>query len=403
MKLAVHTLRTDSMTELLDHHELHRLLEAEISRSERHLEPMSLLIVSVRDTGSRGDASGQPTDDATLKELITFFRDALRSYDIVSGYREGEFVIILAGTGKADALAVADRLRSLVDDARLHPRNRTLAISAGIATYPNDACQHMQLLAKADHALREARIMGGNWVRTTEQELALMNTYRAKRGYFLCKRCMDIILSVLLLIITLPIQLAVALLIKLDSPGPVLYSQGRVGLRRQSSRGRKGWEIGTFSLYKFRTMYHNAPQGPHRAQVKAFTNSRSAPQTGRDHREAMVKLTDDARVTRVGKLLRKTSLDELPQLINVLRGDMSLVGPRPVPLYEVSEYKGWHRQRLTVPAGVTGLWQVRGRSRVPLDEMVGMDMEYIRNQSLWLDLKILLLTIPAALSGRGAV
>lgn len=400
--MATHAVRTESMTGLLDHEELHRLLKAEISRSERRLEPVSLLMVSVRDTGSGSVNSGEPVDNATLKELTTTVRNALRSYDTVTDYGESEFAIILAGTGKADALAVADRLRSLVDDTGPHLRDGTFAISAGVATYPSDACHYLQLLAKADHAVREARTLGGNLVRTTEQELALTNVYLSKRGYFLCKRCMDIVLSAALLTITLPIQLVIGLLIKADSAGPILYSQGRVGLRTRSSRGRKGWEIGTFNLYKFRTMYHNAPQAPHRAQVRAFTSGRAVSQTQRARRETMAKLTQDARVTRVGKLLRKTSLDELPQLINVLRGEMSLVGPRPVPLYEAAEYTGWHRQRLTVPAGITGLWQVKGRSIVPLDEMVRMDMEYIRNQSLWLDLKILLLTIPAALSGRGA-
>jgi diguanylate cyclase (GGDEF)-like protein len=402
MKLAVHAVRTDGMTELLDHQALHRLLKAEISRSERYLQPMSLLIVSVRDTGYRGDRSGQAADETTLDELVTMFRDSLRSYDIVADYRHGEFAIILGGTAKSDALAVADRLGSLADDARLQHRDPTLTISAGVATYPNDACQHTQLLAKAAQALREARTQGGSLVRTTEQELSLMDAYRARRRYFLCKRIMDIILSTVLLMVTLPIQLAVALLVKVDSPGPILFRQGRVGLKRQSSKGRKGWEIGAFRLYKFRTMYHNAPQAPHRAQIRVFTSGGPLPRTDRDRRQLMLKLTDDTRVTRVGKLLRKTSLDELPQLINVLKGEMSLVGPRPVPLYEAAEYDGWHRQRLTVPAGMTGLWQVRGRSRVPLDEMVAMDLEYIRNQSLWLDLKILLLTIPAILSGRGA-
>jgi lipopolysaccharide/colanic/teichoic acid biosynthesis glycosyltransferase len=114
------------------------------------------------------------------------------------------------------------------------------------------------------------------------------------------------------------------------------------------------------------------------------------------------KLTDDPRLTRVGKVLRRTSLDELPQFFNVLKGEMSLVGPRPVPLYEVAEYKEWQRERLAAMPGMTGLWQVKGRSRVSFDEMVRMDIEYTRNRSLCFDLKILLLTIPAVLSGEGA-
>jgi lipopolysaccharide/colanic/teichoic acid biosynthesis glycosyltransferase len=114
------------------------------------------------------------------------------------------------------------------------------------------------------------------------------------------------------------------------------------------------------------------------------------------------KLSNDPRVTRVGHILRKTSLDELPQLVNVLKGEMSLVGPRPLPTYEVAEYQAWHRERLAALPGITGLWQVQGRCEVTFEEQVQMDIEYVRNQSLWQDIKILLSTIPAVVSGRGA-
>ena len=114
------------------------------------------------------------------------------------------------------------------------------------------------------------------------------------------------------------------------------------------------------------------------------------------------RLIDDPRVTRIGRILRRTSLDELPQLFNVIRGEMSLVGPRPVPLYEVAAYQPWQRERLAALPGITGLWQVRGRCELSFEDMVRLDVEYIRNQSIWLDFKILSLTIPAVLSGRGA-
>jgi lipopolysaccharide/colanic/teichoic acid biosynthesis glycosyltransferase len=124
---------------------------------------------------------------------------------------------------------------------------------------------------------------------------------------------------------------------------------------------------------------------------------------GREATTAAYKLGADPRITRVGKFLRKSSLDELPQLINVLRGEMSLVGPRPVPEYEVLEYReAWHHERLATLPGITGLWQVKGRGQVPFEDMVRLDLEYIQRQSLWLDLAILLFTVPAVLSGRGA-
>jgi lipopolysaccharide/colanic/teichoic acid biosynthesis glycosyltransferase len=159
------------------------------------------------------------------------------------------------------------------------------------------------------------------------------------------------------------------------------------------------WEIREFPCYKFRSMVQHADPSAHQQFVKAFAEGRVEPSQAGHTR---FKLTDDPRVTRVGRVLRKTSLDELPQLVNVLKGDMSLVGPRPVPAYEVAEYRAWHRERLAALPGITGLWQVNGRCQVSFDDMIDMDIEYVRNRSLRLDVKILLLTIPAVLSGRGA-
>ena len=317
-------------------------------------------------------------------------------------YGEDGFAVMLVETNKMDAVSTANRLRRMVEETSFEHHgtlpHETLTINIGVAAYPTDAGKTVELVAKAEQALYEAKRLEGNLVRTAGQgqDLTPTRIYQEKRLYFLCKRGMDIILSLLMLIITLPLFLLIALLIKLDSPGPIVFGQGRVGLRR--SRGkRREWETGIFNCYKFRTMYHHVGQGPHYACIKAFAEGELA-----SNGEAMFKLTDDPRVTRVGKVLRKTTLDELPQLFNVLRGEMSLVGPRPVPLYEVAEYKEWQRGRLTVLPGLVGLWQVNGRSSVSFDEMVRMDIEYIRNQSLWLDLKILLLAIPAVLSGKGA-
>jgi exopolysaccharide biosynthesis polyprenyl glycosylphosphotransferase len=195
------------------------------------------------------------------------------------------------------------------------------------------------------------------------------------------KQMMDILLASVLLLAGLPLYLLIALLIKLSSPGPVLFRQQRSGLN-----GRP------FTLYKFRTMVTNAEQLKHEL---AAMNEMTGP---------VFKVSNDPRVTAVGRLLRKYSLDEFPQLYNVLRGEMSLVGPRPLPVDEVRRFHDLaHRRRLSVKPGLTCLWQISGRSEVrDFREWVRLDLEYIDNWSLWLDLKILWRTVPVVLTGAGA-
>lgn len=224
-------------------------------------------------------------------------------------------------------------------------------------------------------------------------------THQQRRFYFACKRLLDILIAGSALIILSPLMLVIAILVKLDSPGPAIFKQERVGLKRRTDDQRKAREVSTFTCYKFRSMVRDADQSVHQAFIEAYVEGRVEPSHAGG---AKFKLTGDPRVTRVGRILRKTSLDELPQLVNVLKGEMSLVGPRPDVLYSVEEYKPWHRERLAALPGITGLWQANGRCNVSFDDMVRMDIEYIRNQSLWLDLKILFLTIPAVLFGRGA-
>ncbi len=219
-------------------------------------------------------------------------------------------------------------------------------------------------------------------------------------SYFYIKRLMDVTIVLLSMAILLPIMLVISVLIKLDSPGPAFFVQKRVGSRRQFKNGRIVWEVTTFPVFKFRSMFQNADDSVHRAYIQAFVQGTVKESNSPN---AKYKLTHDPRITRVGHLLRKTSLDELPQLLNVLRGEMSLVGPRPVPEYEVAEYReAWHYDRLATLPGLTGLWQATGRGQVEFEDMVRLDLEYIRRQSLWLDIKILFLTIPAVLSGAGA-
>jgi lipopolysaccharide/colanic/teichoic acid biosynthesis glycosyltransferase len=152
-------------------------------------------------------------------------------------------------------------------------------------------------------------------------------------------------------------------------------------------------------MHKFRSMVQDADSAMHEAYIRDFVEGRVQPN---EEQGGKFKLTNDPRVTRVGRVLRRASLDELPQLFNVLKGEMSLVGPRPVPPYEVACYRPGDHKRLAALPGITGLWQVNGRCQVSFEEMIQMDLEYIRNASLWLDLEILLLTIPAVICGRGA-
>jgi len=201
-------------------------------------------------------------------------------------------------------------------------------------------------------------------------------------GARILKRTFDLIVAAVTIVLLFPMWLVIALLIKLDSTGPVFYTQERVGMD-----GR------LFLLYKFRTMKAGADPELHREYQKAFIAGRAEANIGNDNKPTY-KLLADPRITRIGKLLRRTSLDEVPQLLNVLLGDMSIVGPRPPIPYEVEAYELWHRKRLDMKPGITGLWQVSGRNRLKFDEMVRMDLYYIENWSLLLDLKITLQTLP---------
>ena len=204
------------------------------------------------------------------------------------------------------------------------------------------------------------------------------------------KRGLDILGSLALLIILLPVLVAIAGLVKLSSRGPVLFCQVRIGQM-----------LKPFKICKFRTMYANADHGIHRNYVSWFVTSSGQEQE--QDKNKIFKLTSDPRITPIGRFLRNTSLDELPQLWNVLRGEMSLVGPRPPLGYEVQQYKPWHRHRvLEAKPGITGLWQVTGRSRTTFDEMVRLDLRYARGRSLWADIKILLATPVAVIKGKGA-
>jgi exopolysaccharide biosynthesis polyprenyl glycosylphosphotransferase len=196
----------------------------------------------------------------------------------------------------------------------------------------------------------------------------------------LVKRVLDVAGSLVLLIVLAPLFLVAAVLIRLTSPGPVLFAQKRLGLNKRQ-----------FTMFKFRTM---VPAAESIQEKLLHLNEMTGP---------VFKIKNDPRVTPIGRVLRKTSIDELPQLFNVLRGDMSLVGPRAMSVRDYQHFsEDWQRRRFSVPPGITCLWQIRGRNTIPFEQWMVLDMQYIDRWSLWLDLKILALTIPAVFKGSGA-
>ena len=247
-------------------------------------------------------------------------------------------------------------------------------------------------------------------------ELLIINQRRVfpfRKEYQIAKRVMDVALCLLALPVVLPVMAICALAIRLDSSGPVLFVQDRVG-----RGGRR------FRMYKFRTMQHNLDNSSHQAFMKAYVNgqvdggegARGQNDSGRclsirpsvnttfgnNGNGKVYKPIQASQVTRVGRILRKTSLDELPQIFNVLRGEMTWVGPRPNVPWEVEEYRSWHNERLEVLPGITGLAQVRGRSGILFDHIVEYDIEYIEHQSLKMDLKILWWTLITVFAGDAA-
>lgn len=209
-----------------------------------------------------------------------------------------------------------------------------------------------------------------------------------KPFYYTAKRLLDIALSLLVAPFAGLLALIIIILIRLDSPGPIFFIQKRIG------KGGKA-----FNIYKFRTMYHTVDRENHRAFMKAFING----QAQNSSEKKVFKPFNETQITPIGRILRKTSLDELPQLFNIFKGEMSLIGPRPNVAWEVEEYQGWHKERLEVLPGITGLAQVRGRSGIVFDEIVQYDIEYIERQSLLLDVKILWWTFASVLFGKGAL
>lgn len=226
---------------------------------------------------------------------------------------------------------------------------------------------------------------------TTFTNPAILLAHEHRRWRERCEQALHSALALLLLALLLPVLLLVALAIRLESPGPVLYSQLRIGQRRRGVE-TGAYPGGVFAFYKFRSMHNDADK---RLALLAVENEY--------HSDTFIKLKHDPRITRVGRFIRKTSIDELPQLLNVIKGDMRLVGNRPLPLYEAARFnEAWQQVRFRAPAGMTGLWQIHGRSDLSLEERIILDNYYAVSRSFWTDMRILFLTIPAVILQRGS-
>jgi len=346
-----------------------RSLYLERKRSERSGRGFLLILLdSTRLFKSHGHHA--------LADVLRALSRSSRSTDILGWYRQGSTIgVIFTELGPdGDQRAVADALLTKVTKALTStlPVRRLHEITLSLRAFPEnwDDCSPDDRTSFADDLLYKTS---------------------PKRLQRPLKRLVDLAGSFLALLAGLPLFLAIAVAIKLTSKGPVLYCQQRVG-----QYGRR------FKFLKFRSMYVNNDATIHQEYVRSFiANANGCGQ--KPEGRSTYKLTADPRVTPIGAFLRKTSLDEMPQFLNVLKGEMSLVGPRPPLPYEVDCYKVWHRARLlSAKPGITGVWQVGGRSRVKFDDMVRMDLKYAASWSVWLDIKILLRTPYAVFLGNGA-
>ncbi len=316
--------------------------------------------------------------EKTLSEIVSALSSSTRETDLAGWYREGAilgviFAEIREGNWKAlESLMSAKVITSF--RSKLSPEQLD-KLHISFHFFPE----------KGDNSS-----LGG--LANTELYPDLLERDEERKFSRSVKRSMDIAGSIVALILCCPLLALISLAIKLTSKGPILFKQERVG--------RYGLR---FTFLKFRSMKCDNDARIHRDYVKRFIAGEADPARVSHTQNAVYKIQSDPRITRVGKFLRKSSFDELPQLFNVLKGDMSLVGPRPPIPYELDEYQIWHRRRvLEAKPGITGLWQVNGRSRLKFDDMVRLDLQYAKTWSLWLDIKILLRTPRAVLLGAGA-
>lgn len=361
----------DHEREILDEVAFHRVISIERRRTERSRKPFLLMLLDL------GDHSSSELITTNLGKVIDALSASTRATDIPGWYKSHCVIgvmfteIAMEDRGGIVSTMIARLSEILRDHLSLEQFNR-VSVSfhvfpedwIGGRKHPSNPVLYPDLAKKAD----------------------------AKRISGVLKRAMDIVGSILALIFAAPVFLIVAAAIKTNSKGPVFFRQKRVGQYGQP-----------FVFLKFRSMKVDNDDGIHQKYVKELIAGKAERHPSNGNGNGAFKLTKDPRVTPVGAFLRKTSLDELPQFFNVLKGDMSLVGPRPPIPYEVEAYDFWHRRRLLeAKPGITGLWQVSGRSRVTFDEMVRLDLRYARACSPWMDIKILLRTPLAVMLGEGA-
>ena len=358
--------------EVLKEKTFRRMIAVERKRTERSREHFLLMLL---------DAGNHPNSEKNgkaLENILSVLPTSIRETDVVGWYTDETTVgVIFTGLSCNDKSSILSVILNKVSTTlrnQLTP-DQFNQVSISFHFFPDDwDCEKPG--------------------RPSNPTLYpdLLNRDKRTGSMLRIKQAMDIFGSALLLILCAPLLLVIALAIKASSKGPVLFRQQRVG-----QYGRR------FTFLKFRSMRVNNDHSVHKEYatklIAGQVDHNSSNGSGKD----IYKLTGDPRITRLGKFLRRTSLDELPQLINVLKGDMSLVGPRPAIPYELAAYQTWHRRRvLEVKPGITGLWQVTGRSSVKFDEMVRLDLRYATSWSPWLDIKILIRTPRAVIGGTGA-
>jgi lipopolysaccharide/colanic/teichoic acid biosynthesis glycosyltransferase len=349
-----------------------RILRLEEKRTERSKKPFLLLFLNVSNLNKVN-----PTAHF-LKKLRKVLVSCLRETDII-GWHENHAVIGIIFT---EITSISEDSKKQLTYRLKEAFHQILApkevdqIKMSFHVYPEETGQGKD----------EGEFKHGGYPKVE------MGKYNNKCALKI-KRVMDVVGSLMSLTIFSPLFVIVGVAIKLTSEGPVLFKQERLGLYGER-----------FNFLKFRSMYTNCDENPHHNYIKDFIGGpRGTVGSQREGEAVIYKMNNDHRITPIGTFLRKTSLDELPQFINVLKGEMSLVGPRPPIPYEYDLYDIWHRRRLLeLKPGITGLWQVKGRSSTTFDEMVRLDLRYLRKWSLWLDVKILFKTLGAVFSGEGA-
>ena len=365
-----------SSTHLLPEPMFLRALSLERKRAERSRKPFVLMLLDASTPTQSRNGAEPLTKAELLTKTVPLILSAIRETDVAGWHQENTVLgVIFAELGPADAKSTLAVLRA----------KATATLQSSLRV------DELKRLRITFHCFPEEWRGDETGVPIETLYPDLVQRKESSRVPRAIKRAIDILGSSLALVLLSPLLFGLALAIKLSSSGPVLFRQKRIG------------HYGIpFTCLKFRSMYTGNDPRIHMEYVKQFIGGNvSAPTSGANGK--VYKITKDPRLTSVGKLLRKTSLDELPQFLNVLRGDMSMVGPRPPISYELENYDLWHRRRLLeVQPGVTGLWQVNGRSRLPFDDMVRLDLRYAMTWSLWLDIKILFRTPHAVLSGDGA-